>query len=75
MQTVTLKIDDSVSEKFMWFLSHFDKKEVEVVDTNFTQNQHYLQNELEDLNSGNSFMVSEEDFWNSTEDTIKKYES
>ncbi|MCV6607494.1 MAG: hypothetical protein OIF32_04725 [Campylobacterales bacterium] len=75
MGTVALKIDDSVSEKFMWFLSHFDKSEVEVLDDNFLQNKQYLTKELADLESGNSQMVSEEDFWNSTEETLKKYDN
>ena len=32
MQTVTLKIEDTISEKFMWFLSHFNKDEVSILD-------------------------------------------
>jgi len=32
MQTITLKLEDSVSDKFLWLLSHFDKKEVSIID-------------------------------------------
>jgi len=32
MQTVTLKLEDSVSDKFLWLLSHFDKKEISIID-------------------------------------------
>ena len=32
MQTVTLKLEDSISEKFLWLLSHFDKKEISIID-------------------------------------------
>ena len=32
MQTVTLKVEDSVSDKFLWLLSHFSKKEVSIID-------------------------------------------
>ena len=32
MQTVTLKIEDTISEKFMWFLSHFNQDEVAILD-------------------------------------------
>lgn len=32
MQTVTLEIQESVSEKFMWLLSHFKNDEVSIID-------------------------------------------
>lgn len=32
MQAITLKVEDSVSEKFLWLLSHFDKQEVSILD-------------------------------------------
>lgn len=32
MQQVTLNIEDSISEKFFWLLSHFGKNEIEVVE-------------------------------------------
>ena len=32
MQTVTLKIEDTISEKFMWFLNHFNQDEVVILD-------------------------------------------
>ena len=32
MQTITLKVSDSVYEKFMWFLSHFSSEEVVIED-------------------------------------------
>ncbi len=32
MKTITLKIDDDVSDKFMWLLQHFSKNEVTVLD-------------------------------------------
>ncbi len=32
MQTVTLKLEDNISEKFLWLLSHFDKKEISIID-------------------------------------------
>ena len=33
MQTVTLKIEDNVSEKFLWLLNHFSQNEIEILDT------------------------------------------
>ena len=32
MQTVTLKIEDSISDKFLWLLNHFNKNEVSILD-------------------------------------------
>lgn len=32
MQTVTLKIDDNISEKFLWLLNHFNKNEITILD-------------------------------------------
>lgn len=43
MKTVTLKIDDNISEKFFWLLSHFSKKEVVILDeTEFKSDDEYL---------------------------------
>lgn len=32
MQTVTLKIEDNISDKFLWLLNHFSKNEIKVVN-------------------------------------------
>ncbi len=32
MQTLTLKVNDSVFDKFKWLLSHFSKNEIEIVN-------------------------------------------
>jgi hypothetical protein len=32
MKTLTLKIDDSVSDKFLWLLQHFSLNEVSILD-------------------------------------------
>ena len=32
MQIVTIKIEDSISDKFLWLLSHFDKQEISIID-------------------------------------------
>jgi hypothetical protein len=33
MQTVTLEIQDSIYEKFIWLLKHFSKQEINIVDS------------------------------------------
>ncbi len=43
MQTVTLKVEDDVYEKFTWLLNHFSKNEVEVIDeTKYMNDDDYL---------------------------------
>lgn len=43
MQTITLKIEDNISEKFLWLLKHFTKKEVTILDqTEFKSDDIYL---------------------------------
>ena len=43
MRTITLKIDDNISEKFLWLLNHFTKKEVTILDqTEYKNDDEYL---------------------------------
>ena len=35
MQTITLKLEDSISDKVLWLLKHFDKNELEILDTSY----------------------------------------
>jgi hypothetical protein len=32
MQTITLKIDDSINEEFFWLLNHFSKNEIKILE-------------------------------------------
>jgi hypothetical protein len=32
MRTITLKIDDSINERFLWLLSHFSPDEVQILE-------------------------------------------
>ncbi len=42
MQTITLKVEDSTSEKILWLLNHF-KNEVEILDrTIYKSDDEYL---------------------------------
>lgn len=43
MQTVTLKVEDNIYEKFTWLLNHFERNEVEVIDeTKYISDDDYL---------------------------------
>ncbi len=32
MKTVTLKIDDTINDKFLWLLDHFSDREIKILD-------------------------------------------
>jgi hypothetical protein len=43
MKTVTLKIDNSIYEKFFWLLSHFSKNEVQILEqSDYISDDDYL---------------------------------
>ncbi len=43
MRTITLKIDDSISDKFLWSLDHFSKDEVKILEqSSYVSDDEYL---------------------------------
>jgi len=43
MQTITLKVEDTISDKFLWFIEHFSKNEVEILEHNtYISDDEYL---------------------------------
>jgi len=43
MQTITLKLEDTISDKFLWLLNHFSQNEVEILDkTTYQSDDEYL---------------------------------
>jgi hypothetical protein len=43
MQTITLKLEDNISDKFLWLLNHFSLNEVEILDkTTYQSDDDYL---------------------------------
>ena len=74
MKTVVLNVNENVSEKFMWFLSHFKKDEIEILDEEFLKTKTYLQGEIQGIDGGKTVMLNEYDLWKSTEEVIRKYE-
>ena len=43
MNTVTLKIDDSINDKFLWLLDHFSDSEIKILDQEkFISDDEYL---------------------------------
>ncbi len=54
MQTVRLRINDKIFDKFIWLLSKFSRDEVEIIpeSEDFIRNQKYLAGELNEIVSG-----------------------
>jgi len=71
MKTLVLNVNDQVADKLMWFLSHFNKDEIDVLDESFLSTQAYLQHELDEMENG-AIMVDEKSFWQSTEDALRQ---
>ena len=43
MKTITLKIDNSIYDKFCWLLSHFSKSEIQILEqSDDMSDDHYL---------------------------------
>ena len=43
MRTITLQIDDSVNEKFLWLLEHFSRDEIKILEqSDYVSDDEYL---------------------------------
>ncbi len=49
MQTVTLKVNNKVSDKFLWLLNHFSQNEVEILDKTTYQNDDSYLRSIKDM--------------------------
>ena len=49
MQTITIKLEDSISDKVLWLLKHFDKSEVEIFDTSFYESDDKYLNSIKGM--------------------------
>lgn len=46
MKTVTLKIDNSIYEKFFWLLAHFSKNEIQILEqSDYESDDAYLRSQ------------------------------
>jgi len=69
MKTIVLNVNDQVVDKLMWFLGHFNKSEVDILDESHLARKAYLQHELQDMEQG-AAMLDEDSFWESTEEIL-----
>jgi uncharacterized protein YdcH (DUF465 family) len=77
MQTIKLKVNDSIYDKIMWFLSKFNKDEIEIISENheFVSNQNYLQNELDQIETKKAKFYSINEVEDELDEIIAKHEN
>ncbi|SHI53603.1 hypothetical protein SAMN05444280_10370 [Tangfeifania diversioriginum] len=76
MQTIRLRVNDSIFQQLMWFLKRFGKNEIEVISENdeYFSIQEYLKKELEKIENGTAEFISLNQLDEELESTIRKYE-
>ncbi|RLD56085.1 MAG: tRNA pseudouridine synthase A [Bacteroidetes bacterium] len=76
MQTITLQVNNDIYKNLMWFLSKFKKEEIHIIQENkrFLSVQEYLQNELNNIEEGETGFIGIEQLEEELEETIRKYE-
>ncbi|MFW5758206.1 MAG: tRNA pseudouridine synthase A [Bacteroidota bacterium] len=76
MQTIRLRVNDSIFQQLMWFLKRFDKNEIEVINENeeYLSIQEYLKKELENIENETADFISFNQLDEELESTIRKYE-
>lgn len=76
MQTIRLRVNDSIFQQLMWFLKRFCKNEIEVINENeeYLSIQKYLKKELESIENGKAEFISFNQLDEELESTIRKYE-
>lgn len=77
MQTIKLRVSDTVYKNLMWFLSKFSKDELQIIDDNnyFSSTKEELQTELESAKSGKAEFLDIDQLDKHLEAVIQKHES
>jgi hypothetical protein len=77
MQTIRLRVNDRIYDKIMWLLSKFNKDEVEIISENieYTENQRYLNAELDEIIKGDANFIDINQVNERLEKTITKNEN
>lgn len=76
MQTIRLRVNDKIYKNLMWFLKHFKKDEIQVIDENagYLSVEEYLKKQLEEIDNGKTEFISIDQLDLHLEKTIRKYE-
>lgn len=70
MQTLTVNIQDNFVQDFLTIIEHYKDKVQLQKDKNLEQDPYFyerqkqLQQDIEEIDSGNVQMITNEDFWN-----------
>jgi hypothetical protein len=77
MHTIRLKVNDKIYEKLLWLLSKFSKDEIEIVIENstFSNDQKYLEKELNEILAGEAKFIGVEEAEEQLEKSINKHEN
>lgn len=77
MQTIKLRISNKVYKNLMWFLEHFNKDEIQIINQNdeFLSIQEYLIQELNEVESGKSKFISIDELDEDLNCIISKHEA
>ncbi len=77
MQTIRLRVNDKVYKYLMWFLSKFNKEEIQIIEENreFISVKDYLSKELIKVDKGTIEYFDFDELDNDLENTIRKYEA
>ena len=75
MHTVKLRVNDVVYDKLIWFLSKFDKDEIEIISetSDFKKDQKYLAYELKEILEGKATFIGVEEAEQRLEKAILKH--
>ena len=77
MHTIRLKVNDKIYEKLLWLLSKFSKDEIEIIVENstFSNDQKYLEKELNEILAGEAKFIGVEEAEEQLEKSINKHEN
>lgn len=76
MQTIKLRIHESVYNQLMWLLKRFNRNEIEIISETdeFISVQDYLTEELQKIEAGEAEFINLDQLDSELESTIKKHE-
>ena len=76
MVTIKIKVSEKIVEKVLWLLGQFKKEDIEIVDSDLSDEDHkkYLSTELDRLEAGTSKIHTLEEVDERLGRVIQKYE-
>jgi len=77
MQTIRIRVKDSIYDKVLWLLSKFSKDEIEIIqeNANYDETKAYLERELSEVKEDQVDFVSIDELDKELELILKNYEN